>query len=419
MSSHDENSYTSYTSASEDIGSEDTPEELRGDELSSSSSATTATTSSSASSPRRSPRLAEKRSRILEKEGVTFRQKRRRHGTGPPHVIIVPVASLPHPRAAGPPVAGGLFTHSPPHVPTVRIPVWPSPPPSSPSPSEASTSSMGKRSSSEVESSSDSEAKRPRQIPPRGLPPPPRPLPPQRAPPRQYPPPPLPSPTRKRFGPWRRIKPFALFKNEPLFGPAWQPRYFDACPESFATSGVKIPRATARRKATRRSTSPPPPPSPLLPEYSPDSSRSGESYSGRYSPSLPSSRGSSPASPPPSPSAGRTTRSGRFYPYAKPASYAKRRLEETCYETRASKDLLIPTTTFARLGRGVLAEVAPEKKYHFAGAALKVLQRATEDIAISSLAVAYDFAKHRNGIELKQKDFKLFHRIYKGSYPYF
>ncbi|GIX99167.1 hypothetical protein CDAR_601651 [Caerostris darwini] len=105
MASNDEGSYTSYTSASEDIGSEDTPEELGGDELSSSSSTTT-TASSSASSPRRSPRLAEKRSRILEKEGVNFRPKRRRHGTGPPHMIIVPVASLPHPRAAGPPVPG-------------------------------------------------------------------------------------------------------------------------------------------------------------------------------------------------------------------------------------------------------------------------------------------------------------------------
>ncbi|GIY70229.1 hypothetical protein CDAR_49481, partial [Caerostris darwini] len=317
MPSNNESSYTSYTSASEDIGSEDSSEVIEGVELSSSSTATT--TSSPASSPRRSPRLAEKRSRILEKEGVKFRPKRSRYDTGrPPYMTIVPASSLPHPRAAGPPVPGGLFTHPPPHVPTVRIPVWPSPPPTragDSSSSELSTSSMGKRSSSEVESSSDSEAKRPRRIPPRGLQPPPRPLPPQRAPPRQYPPPPLPSPTRNRFGPWRRVKPFALFKNEPLFGPAWQPRYFDACPESlaFATSGVKIPRATARRKATRRSTSPPPPPSPLLPEYSPDSSRSGESYSGRYSPSLPSSRGSSPASPTPSPSAGRTTRSGRFY----------------------------------------------------------------------------------------------------------
>ncbi|GIY07914.1 hypothetical protein CDAR_385891, partial [Caerostris darwini] len=82
-------------------------------------------------------------------------------------------------------------------------------------------------------------------------------------------------------------------------------------------------------------------------------------------------------------------------------------------------DLLIPTTTFARLGRGVLAEVAPEKKYHFAGTALKVLLRAMEDVAISSLAVTYDFAKHRNGIELKEKDFVVFRKIYKGSYPYF
>ncbi|GIX86371.1 hypothetical protein CEXT_523421 [Caerostris extrusa] len=49
-------------------------------------------------------------------------------------------------------------------------------------------------------------------------------------------------------------------------------------------------------------------------------------------------------------------------------------------------DLIIPTTAFARVGRGVLAEVALEKKYHFTGAALKVLQRALEDITISSLA---------------------------------
>ncbi|GIY55617.1 hypothetical protein CDAR_560031, partial [Caerostris darwini] len=104
-----------------DIGSEDTPEELE----ESSSSLASATIShhsshhsSPASSPRRSPRLAEKRSRILEKEGVKFRAKRRRHDTGaPPHMIIVPVSSLPHPRAAGPPVPGGLFTHPPPHVP--------------------------------------------------------------------------------------------------------------------------------------------------------------------------------------------------------------------------------------------------------------------------------------------------------------
>ncbi|GIY82581.1 hypothetical protein CEXT_255891 [Caerostris extrusa] len=77
------------------------------------------------------------------------------------------------------------------------------------------------------------------------------------------------------------------------------------------------------------------------------STRSGDSYSGRYSPSLPSSRSSpardesppagtaiqrNPASPSPraSPSppaspppyAGRTTRSGRYYPYRRPASSA-------------------------------------------------------------------------------------------------
>ncbi|GIX98677.1 hypothetical protein CDAR_31531, partial [Caerostris darwini] len=79
------------------------------------------------------------------KEGVNFRPKRRRHDTAPPpHMIVVPVSSLPHPRAAGPPVPGGLFTHPPPHVPTVRIPVWPSPPPTragDSSSSELSTSS--------------------------------------------------------------------------------------------------------------------------------------------------------------------------------------------------------------------------------------------------------------------------------------
>ncbi|GIY49981.1 hypothetical protein CDAR_109601 [Caerostris darwini] len=122
---------TSYTSASEEIGSEDSPdpEALEGADLCSSSSSTTqaspttpaspttraspttpaspAADSSPASSPRRSPRLAEKRSRILEKQGVNFRPKRRRYDTGaPPHMIIVPVSSLPHPRAAGPPVPG-------------------------------------------------------------------------------------------------------------------------------------------------------------------------------------------------------------------------------------------------------------------------------------------------------------------------
>ncbi|GIY28198.1 hypothetical protein CDAR_58641 [Caerostris darwini] len=297
--------------------------------------------------------------------------------------------------------------------------------------------------------------------------------------------------------------------GEPLFGPVWQPRYFDGCPESFATSliGVKIPaRANVpRREATVRV--------------------SGESYLGRYSPSLTSSRGLSPASPTPSVSAGRTHRSGRFFPYLKPATSvaacrppaaaaatpppppvaatpppttgpvtrsqtgslprtsAKRPLAEPT--TTASKrlqkawqlsdaeardlsewqkaahhrfevlqsvaamdpgrissrkrrsieernranlpldklmdtsDLLISPTAFARLGRGVLAEVAPQKKYHFAGAALKVLQRAAEDMCISSLVVMYDLTKHRKGIELKKEDFKTFHQIYKGSYPYF
>ncbi|GIY31066.1 hypothetical protein CDAR_568051, partial [Caerostris darwini] len=84
-----------------------------------------------------------------------------------------------------------------------------------------------------------------------------------------------------------------------------------------------------------------------------------------------------------------------------------------------TSDLLISPTAFARLGRGVLAEVAPKKKLHFAGAALKVLQRAAEDITVSSLAVMYDFTKHRKGIELKRKDFNIFRAIFKGSYPYF
>ncbi|GIY85048.1 hypothetical protein CDAR_398051 [Caerostris darwini] len=66
-------------------------------------------------------------------------------------------------------------------------------------------------------------------------------------------------------------------------------------------------------------------------------------------------------------------------------------------------DLLVSPTAFARLGRGVLAEVAPQQKYHFAGAALKVLQRAAEDMTISSLVVMYDFTKHRNAIELKKR----------------
>ncbi|GIY53633.1 hypothetical protein CEXT_629381 [Caerostris extrusa] len=232
MSAHDENSYTSYTSASENIGSEDTPEELRGDELTSSS--TTATTSSSASSPRRSPRLAEKRSRILEKEGVTFRQKRRRHGTGPPHMIIVPVASLPHPRAAGPPVPGGLFTHSPPHVPTVRILVWPSPPPTSWSPASGASS------------------------------------------------PPKPS-------------------SEPV----WQPRYFDGCPESFATSlqGLKFlePGQTFQHRCPggRQPGEVPHHHHPL--HFSLNILQTRQIWRdlfGRNSPSLPSSGGSSPASPP-------------------------------------------------------------------------------------------------------------------------
>ncbi|GIY23576.1 hypothetical protein CDAR_7441 [Caerostris darwini] len=62
-----------------EIGSEDSSEVVEGVELSSSSTA--ATTSSPASCPRRSPRLAAKRSRILQKEGVTSRSRRT---TGPP-----------------------------------------------------------------------------------------------------------------------------------------------------------------------------------------------------------------------------------------------------------------------------------------------------------------------------------------------
>ncbi|GIY26832.1 hypothetical protein CDAR_56771 [Caerostris darwini] len=74
---------TSCTSASEDIGSEDTPEEVSEVELdfrssSTSSSAARSVASSAASSPRRSPRLQKKRSRIVEKEAVSFWPKRRR-----------------------------------------------------------------------------------------------------------------------------------------------------------------------------------------------------------------------------------------------------------------------------------------------------------------------------------------------------
>ncbi|GIY31065.1 hypothetical protein CDAR_568051, partial [Caerostris darwini] len=68
-----------------------------------------------------------------------------------------------------------------------------------------------------------------------------------------------------------------------------------------ATPSVPIPLPWG--KETGRGASPPPPPSPLLPEYysSSDSSRSGEIYSGSYGSSLPSSRGSSPASTTPPP----------------------------------------------------------------------------------------------------------------------
>ncbi|GIY14323.1 hypothetical protein CDAR_618971 [Caerostris darwini] len=75
----------------------DTPEEVSEFELDFSSSSTSSSGSSSAassaaSSPRRSPRLEKKRSRILEKEGVSFLAKRRR--VDPPSPVD-PVASLP------------------------------------------------------------------------------------------------------------------------------------------------------------------------------------------------------------------------------------------------------------------------------------------------------------------------------------
>ncbi|GIY64895.1 hypothetical protein CEXT_78891 [Caerostris extrusa] len=423
---------------------------------------------------------------------------------------------------------------------------------------------------------------KPRCIPPRGPPPPPRgPPPPPRGPPLQGPP----------LPPLFFSSPFSFFHHhkevhhhhveihhhdeihhhnpsvQPLHGPIWEPRVFwDMGPESSASSrqggplqqqtGQSAPIRMPRRKATS-----PPPPS----EYSPASSRSGESYSGRYSPSLPSSRDSSPASAAPSKSAGRTTRSGRFYPYLKPASSVaarrpppprtaaaavpppaaavppppaaarrpaaappppaaappppaarpltpppqtttgpvtrsqtgslprtsvgvifqsrdlwqrppppellkrlqawqlseaeerdlnewkkaayhrlealnavaaidparissrKRRSVEEANRPNLGLKKLMDTSVppyschlVCSSGARVLAEVAPEKKYHFAGAALNVLQRAMEDVAITSLAVAYDFTKHRNAIELNKEDFKVFHRIYKGcSYPYF
>ncbi|GIX81589.1 hypothetical protein CDAR_298831, partial [Caerostris darwini] len=88
---------TSVTSASEDIGSEDTPEESSKFELDfrSSSTSSAAASSSGASSPRRSPRLEKKRSRIMEKEGVSFRAKRRRIVSPSPDIMVDPVASWP------------------------------------------------------------------------------------------------------------------------------------------------------------------------------------------------------------------------------------------------------------------------------------------------------------------------------------
>ncbi|GIY70801.1 hypothetical protein CDAR_73611, partial [Caerostris darwini] len=83
---------TSVTSASEDIGSEDTPEQVSEVELdfssssTSSSAAASSAASSPASSPRRSPRLQKKRSRILE-ERVSFWPKRRRIVSPSPGMI--------------------------------------------------------------------------------------------------------------------------------------------------------------------------------------------------------------------------------------------------------------------------------------------------------------------------------------------
>ncbi|GIY67574.1 hypothetical protein CEXT_782681 [Caerostris extrusa] len=92
---------TSCTSASEDIGSEDTPEEMSEFELDFSSSSTSSSAASSAarsggasspssaaSSPRRSPRLQKKRSRIVEKEASVPREAllaQRRSTLSPSH----------------------------------------------------------------------------------------------------------------------------------------------------------------------------------------------------------------------------------------------------------------------------------------------------------------------------------------------
>ncbi|GIX69285.1 hypothetical protein CEXT_740631 [Caerostris extrusa] len=83
---------TSFTSASEDIGSEDTPEvsESELDISSTTISTTTSPASSAPSSPRRSPRLDMKRSRILEKDEVNFRAKRPRIDLSPPQMMLDP-----------------------------------------------------------------------------------------------------------------------------------------------------------------------------------------------------------------------------------------------------------------------------------------------------------------------------------------
>ncbi|GIY73575.1 hypothetical protein CEXT_62671 [Caerostris extrusa] len=112
---------TSSASASEDIGSEDTPEEFSEDELDFSSPTISTTTSSASSpatspatsratspaaspaasltaspaaSPRRSSQLEQKRSLILEKDGVNFRTKRRRVDLPPPQMMVDPVPGL-------------------------------------------------------------------------------------------------------------------------------------------------------------------------------------------------------------------------------------------------------------------------------------------------------------------------------------
>ncbi|GIY57316.1 hypothetical protein CDAR_514511 [Caerostris darwini] len=106
---------TSVTSASEDIGSEDTPEESREFELDFRSSSTSSSGASSAAiSPRRSPRLEKKRSRIMEKEGVSFRTKRRRIVSPSPDIMVDPAASWPQsPVPEGSPAAVQRSSASP------------------------------------------------------------------------------------------------------------------------------------------------------------------------------------------------------------------------------------------------------------------------------------------------------------------